>query len=254
MREMRKLDCNMGNKRKLLCLFFLLVALTGSSQCRYCKSYEDFVSGQWESLDTIFCEYSHKPKKMLSEGVSYYMSTDDIELTQKLRNDAFAIMRGDTLYVNSLKINIPKIRLNPGFVKAKYMGRRGLLIVAPGLTGQIGGRDYDDKAPGIAAAATAVGVASLALTGVGFIVLPVPNRNTPQQLMCYLISGDNKNEDGIKIRQVDDRVMSLLLLNNDELYEEYFSVKKAQKRQEAKHVLSILDELGLYESVPQPVE
>lgn len=264
----------MRNKRKLLCLFFFLGVLTVCAQCRYCKSYKDFQEGRWETLDTIYSDNLLKPEntkakktekakkdKMLkAEPSVYIMFTNDAETTQMLRNDAFAIMRGDTLYVNCINIYIPQIQLQPGYIRAKYMGHLGLLIAAPGIAEMAGVHDYydDDKAAKAANTAavvgTLVGLTSFALGGPGFVVVPVPARKYSKQLVCYLISDDKNDKGGMRIRQVDDHLMSLILFNNEELYEKFFSVKNVKNRLYAEHVFSVLNKMNPYKPVPQAVE
>lgn len=239
----------MNKLRKLFSLLCALMALSASAQCRYCLSYEDLEEGRWVSVDTIYCERIGKLKKFWAGGNDYYMTASGYDLNQKVVNDAFAVMRGDTLYVNCVKLNCPGVFHNkPGYVEAKYMGRRGLLFVAPIVTDA----PFKNSAT-VAAATTAVGMGVFALTGVGFYAVPLHTNNSKWPV-CYLISRSHNENEDFRLRRIDDRVMSLLVFDCEGISEEYYSQKNKEKRHLAKHIVPILERSGLFVPVPDASE
>ena len=53
-----------------LLAFLPLIAITVSSQCRYCNTYEDFLEGHWEQVDTVYFS-SHKEIVITPERIKY---------------------------------------------------------------------------------------------------------------------------------------------------------------------------------------
>lgn len=223
------------------------------AQCRYYKSYEDFIEDRWVPLGDIFVSSHNEKYKFWWGGDDYSIATGDSEKDLILRNEAFIIMQGDMLYLNCNKLKNSDLRFSLGYVKAKYLEGRGLVFVGPGAV-KID-KTENDRSNAYAAAGTAIGLASLAITGVGFVVVPTGNVSGKNKgPVCYLISDTSTNAEGYRIRQINDRVMSIIMINNDKLCKEYYAEKNEGRRQLAKHIIPILEKSGHLFSAPRRSE
>ena len=85
--------------KKILVLFLMsLLMLTSVSlkaQCRYCKTYEDYVAGRWQSLDTIYFDQHSKSHQVWWGGSDFTLKTGDKALDKMLKKEVFAVMQAD---------------------------------------------------------------------------------------------------------------------------------------------------------------
>jgi hypothetical protein len=119
--------------KKIFILFLMsLLMLTSVSlkaQCRYCNSYEDYVAGRWQPLDTIYFDQHSKSHQVWWGGSDFTLKTGDKALDKKLKKEVFAVMQADTIYVNCRNLRYEKARFGNGYSRAIRMGQNDLLFV-----------------------------------------------------------------------------------------------------------------------------
>lgn len=204
-----------------------IAAITANAQDRYCNTYEDFLDGKWQQLDSINCKSHSKSRQIWWGGSDYTMTAGDKELDNILKKEAFAVMKDDTLYVNCRNLRYEKTSFGSGYAKAWRMGDKSLLMV----NRMIGKSAQKDEL-----------LSSLVLGVVGEAM--TMNKQVKQQV-CYVIS-EGANEKGrITIQLIDDKMMDQMLVNRKDLSKEYYAEENKAKRLLATHVIPILEKAGL---------
>lgn len=206
----------------------VLTALTASGQCRYYNTYEDFLNGQWEPLDTVYCNSHSKSHQMWWGGNDYQLSTGNDVIDKKLKKDAFIVMRADTMYINCRNLQYEKTRFGNGYTRAVRIGERSLLFV-----NKIIGRDAMNTRM----------TAGLMFGAVGGIISA--SKQAKQQV-CYVISGGADKKGLINIRLIDDALMDQMIIKYNDLRDEYYAEEDTKKRILATHIVPILEKAGLF--------
>ena len=217
---------------KLRMFFFaaiLLTSLTSSAQSRYCKTYEDFLEGRWEQLDTVYYDSHSKEHQAWWGGNDYTLTTGNKATDKILKNDAFAVMQGDSIYLNCRNLRYDKCRFGNGYTKARRIGERSLLFV-----NRLIGRNQEKDIIVVGAAFGAIGAAITA------------NKQMKNQV-CYVISSGADEDGKIAIRPIDDHLMNQMIDNRVDLHDEYYAEKDLKKRRLASHVIPILEKSGLFD-------
>ena len=207
----------------------LMLIQTVSAQNRYCKSYEDFLEGRWEQLDTIYIDSHSKGHQAWWGGNDYTLTTDNKATNKILKNDAFAVMLGDIIYLNCRNLRYDKARFGNGYTIARRIGERSLLFV-----NRLIGRTQEKDIIVVGAAFGAIGAAISA------------NKQIKNQV-CYVISSGADEKGRIGIRPIDDHLMSQMIDNRGDLLDEYYAEKDLKKRLLATHVIPILEKTSLFE-------
>ena len=218
--------------RRLLLGVLLLTAINVNGQCCYCNTYEDFLEGRWEKLDTVYCNSHSKSRQIWWGGNDFTLTTGDVATDRILKKDAFVVMHADTLYVNCRNLVLEKTRFGSGYTKAKRIGRQSLLFV-----NRIIGSDAAGQAMGARYVLGAIGGALAAA-------------DQMKQQVCYVISWGPEEGKLIPIRLVDDELVDKMVTSKD-LIREYYSETNKQKRILADHVMPILEKAGLFEQQNQ---
>jgi hypothetical protein len=217
-------------KKAIITIFLAIAAITTSNaQCQYCNTYEDFLAGRWQQLDTIYCDSHSKTRQIFWGGNDYTLSTGDKAIDKILKKDAFVVRQADTLYVNCRNLQYEKTRFGNGYTKAMRIGQRSLLFV-----NRIIGIDARNSA-------TMSGLMFGALGGA------ITASQQVKQQVCYVISYGADNEGRIAIRLIDDGLMDQMIANRDDLHDEYYAEENTTKRLLAKHIIPILEKAGLFE-------
>ena len=219
-------------QRHTLCILFLLSTLSASSQCRYCHTYEDFMEGKWEPLDTVYAKKQSKSKKLLVGGSDFMFTTGDKATDKMLKKDAFAVKQGNTLYVNCCNLRYQNDGFGFGYTKAMTMKDHGLLFVNK----KIGKEAIEQRFGGWYALGTIGGLVA-----------------TSQQLsqqVCYLITeGASEVDNLIQIKLIDDNMINQILSYDTDLFMEYYSETNASQRIMAEHVLPLLKKAGFFTKI-----
>ena len=220
----------------------LMASVTVNAQCQYCYTYENFIEGRWEKLDTVIINSRNKEKKTLVNGEIYRLSTGNKAIDKKLAKNVFAVMKDDTLYINCNNLKYGNQTFDKSIAKNKYVmakriGQHSLLFVA----GMVDTNEFDR--------AVAMGVMFGALGGV---LASASTGNIQSYKVCYVISSGADAKGHIYIRVIDDSLMDQMLLGHDQLRYEYYLEEDDAKRQGAKNVLSYLKKAGLFNQASLP--
>ena len=216
-------------KKIIITILLAIAAINADAQCRYCNTYEDFLEGRWQQLDTIYCKSHSKSRQIWVGGSDYTLTAGDKTLDKILKKEAFAVMLADTIYVNCRNLQYEKTRFGSGYTKAMRVGERSLLFVNRFIGGDA--------------------QVNAAMSGVMFGALGgvlAASKQVKQQV-CYVISYGADNKGRIAVRLIDDSLMNQMINNRDDLHDEYYAEKESSKRLLATHVIPILEKAGLFE-------
>ena len=205
---------------------FLFAALNMSAQGRFCKSYDDFVAGNWTEVADLEPIHHSASHKLWVGGNDYKFETGDKAMDKVMKKEAFVIEYQDTLYVNLRTLRFEKTRFGNGYAQGlPYDGNKIMFV-----THRIGRAAANEQFM----SGFMFGAIGAAITGSSQL----------KDRVCYLV--DN-NGDGKKtnITLIDDEFMENLLELDRPLLKTYRSEKKQKDRESAAHVLPILKEKGL---------
>lgn len=211
----------------IMIVLLLLTAVDANAKNGYCRCYEDFINGQWEPLDTVFCKKNGQGRKLWFGSNDYSLTTGDKVLDKRLKAEAFVIMMNDTLYINCRRVQHNKIYFKNGYAKAWRIGKHSLLFI-----NEVTGKEAQLNQ---SAAHTLSGTAGNFTYG----------SNQLRRRVCYVISNESGGE-RIESRIVDDALMEQMLGGDSELCALYYSVEDKSKRMTAAHVIPILEKAGLF--------
>lgn len=181
----------------------------------------------------------------------YKLTTGDKATDKILKNVAFAVMQGNTIYINCYNLKFGKTRFGNGYSKAARIGENDLLFVnalvvqheqaeMAGAAGAFGG--IVGAYGGLAAAAAVGGVVG----GVGGSVATSKRIKNP---VCYIITFGANGKGCYDIKSFGDQMMDKMLLSRDliDLHNAYYEEKDKNKRRLAARILPILMEAGIIE-------
>lgn len=214
--------------KRILSMVLLLMTITAHAQNKYCCSYEEFVNNQWESLNYIEANTHSKSHQLWWGGNDYKFTTGDNATDKILKKQAFAVMIGDTLYLNCRNLRFDGANFGNGYTKAKRIGKRSLLIV-----NRINGKNVNSS----------VNTASFFF---GIIGGAIAASDVMKTQVCYVISSGAGSNGKIGIRMIDDNLMDQMLADHNELRYKYYDERDGEKRMLAKHIIPILEEAGLF--------
>ena len=113
--------------------FFLILtafSLQADAQSRYCKSYEDYKSDNWTELPSIvFKQYSHS-KQLWTRKHEYRFTTGNKKTDRKLREEAFVIQKGDSLFVNLSQMRCENVLFGKGFAYGMQLIGKKILFIS----------------------------------------------------------------------------------------------------------------------------
>ena len=216
-------------KKTLITMLLAIAAITvADAQCQYCNTYEDFVAGRWQKLDTVYCESHSKSEKILLGINDFSLTTGDKALDKSLKKEAFIVKQVDTLYVNCRNLRFEKTSFGNGYIKARRLGKNDLFFV--------------NKIIGMDASTTAA-ISGLMFGTIGSAV--TANQQMKQQV-CYVISNGANEKGRIDIRMIDDELMDQMIGKHKNLHDEYYAEENTSKRRLATHIVPILEKAGLF--------
>lgn len=218
----------MGNKRIFFVVSIVLMSLPVFSQCRYCNSYEDFLNGRWQQMDTLFIDKHGKGGQFWLSCNDYTLTTGNKALDKIISKDAFIVMQADTMYLNCRNLRYENTRFAGGYTRAMRIGERSLLFV-----NRIIGRD---ALASRASAAVMFGLLGAAITA----------GNQSKRQVCYVISNGADEKGHIRIRLIEDGLMDQMIVGHDDLHDEYYTEEDTSRRLQASHVVPILEKAGLF--------
>ena len=206
--------------------------VAAQAQVKYCMNYTEFAANQWEQADGISVEPINAAKRRIVQSSDFRISSTDKKLEKKFNKEVFAVMDGETLYVNCRNFRYQGTPFGPGYAYGfRYDGDKliianrkigkGVLMVA-GLTGVV------PSAPGLI---VAYGVTEIQLA----------------DKVCYLIDSEADKNGKTKIKYVDDQFMKEVLADKEEAKKQYDAAGDKYGRQSAANVIQTLLVAGLIE-------
>lgn len=222
-----------------LTIILLLTVLGVSGQCRYCRTYEDFLQDKWESLDTVYCKEQSKGHAFMWGYSNITLKTGDKDFDKRINYSVFAVMQGKTLYVNTYNLRFEKSRFGKGFSKAARIGENDLLFA-----NKLAGKEARDN---VSKAMDGPGV-MFGLVGAGIAAGVTANKQLKNKV-CYVLSPDADDKGSYDIKMLGDNMMDKLLLSRDltDLHTAYYAEQDKAKRRLASRILPILMEAGIIE-------
>ena len=213
--------------RTFIILVAMAAAVCAHGQSRFCRTYQDFCNDQWERADSVCITLHSKGYQFWWGGNDYKLSCKDKDIDNALKKEAFAVALDDSLYVNCRNLRYQKCAFGRGYVRAKRIGSRSLLLV-----NRLTGKDVVNKQVGTGILFGAIGAAAVA------------SENMKQQV-CYVISKGADEKGKIEVRLLNDKLMSLMLKDHGPLLAEYYLEDDDNLRILASRVIPILEKAGL---------
>lgn len=233
-------------KKVLVSALLCIVSMGAFAEvAKYCMSYEDFVAGNWKSVDELTAGRTQQVCQMKTGDHCVYFKTGDKESDQVLKKEAFAVMYGKQLFVNCRNLRYNDVGLETSkYVQAVRYGKNKLCIMSyrtDGLTALaslgtlVAGIVVDDKVLGLGLLGASIGC-------------DIAN-NKLSDLACFLVDSGANEKGKTAITRINDDYMEKLLANDSKLLNRYKAVNTKHSRQSAANILPILMEKGLVETV-----
>lgn len=212
----------------IACAWLLMMTIDANGMCGFCHSYEDFIEGKWELLDTVYIESHNTSQQLRDRSNDFTLTTCNDELDRILKKESFLIMVDKTLYINCNRLRSENARFINGFAKTKRIGKHSLIFV---------NATRNKKTKNDIAAARFFG---------GLIAKSVVEKSYTKKRVCYIVSNGDDENGHTRARMIDDALMEKMISGHKDLYEEYYSEEKESKRNLATRVLPILKKAGLF--------
>lgn len=228
----------------VLALFCIVSMAANAEVAKYCMSYDDFVAGNWKSVDELTAGRTKQVCQMKSGDHCVYFKTGDKQSDELLKKDAFAVMYGKQLFVNCRNLRYKDVSLESSkYVQAVRYDKDKLCIMSYRTDGLTALASVGTLVAGVFVDNTAV---SLGLFGAS-IGCDIANSKL-SDFACFLVDS-NANEKGkTAVTRINDEYMEKLLVDDTPLLDRYKAVKTKHNRQSAANILPILMEKGLVES------
>ena len=228
----------------VIALFCIVSTVANADVAKYCMSYEDFVAGNWKSIDELTAGRTEQVCQMKSGDHCVSFKTGDKESDNLLKKDAFAVMYGNQLFVNCRNLRYKDVSLETSkYVQAVRYDKNKLCIMSYKTDGLTAIASLGTFVAGVLVDNTAL---SLGLLGTS-IGCDIAN-NKLSDLACYLVDSGANEKGKTAITRINDDYMEELLENDAALLNKYKAIKAKHNRQSAANILPILMEKGLVES------
>ena len=221
---------------------FCCLALTAQAEvAKYCMSYNDFVAGNWKSVDDLTEGRTKRVCQIKDCKKQIRFKTGDKIADKVLKKEAFAVKVGDQLFVNCRNLRNNQMRLDiSGYTQAVRFDNDKICVMAHkdnnamillSLGADIAGCFIDNTIvrTSMWAGSSALWITNEVLSG----------------KVCYLVDGNTDEKGMIAATRMNDLFMENLLSNDTPLLERYKAVTNKHNRQSAANVLPILIEKGL---------
>lgn len=228
----------------VLALFCIVSMVANAEVAKYCMSYDDFVAGNWKSVDELTAGRTQQVCQMKNGDYCVYFKTGDKQSDELLKKDAFAVMYGKQLFVNCRNLRYKDISLESSkYVQAVRYDKDKLCIMSYRTDGLTALASVGTLVAGVLVDNTAV---SLGLLGAS-IGCDIANSKL-SDFACFLVDSSANEKGKTAIIRINDDYMEKLLVNDTPLLDRYKAVKTKHNRQSAANILPILMEKGLVES------
>ena len=200
--------------------------LTAMAQVKYCMNYSEFAANQWQQAEGVSVEPISTVKRHIVQSSDFRIASADKELEKKFNKEVYAILDGETLYINCRNFSYQGVPFGPGYAY---------------------GFRYDDNK--LCIANRKIGMGELIKAGAAGSILPLPpaiiasfaiNEAQLANKVCYLIDSEADAKGKTKIKFIDEKFMNEVLANNEELKSKYAAAGGKQSRQSASNTLQTL--------------
>ena len=206
--------------------------VTIRAQVKYCMTFADFVADKWDQADGASVEPISAAKRRLVQSSDFHIVSNDKELSDMLNKKAYAVMDGETLYVNCRHYRYQGIQFGPGFAYGFRYDSDKICIV----NRKIG----KGELMAIGAIGTVTpGVVTSAAVGAAEQEIMLANK------VCYLVDSEPNMKGITKIKYINEKFMNDVLGDNEELKSQYYAAGDKQSRQSAANTLQTLGAAGL---------
>lgn len=215
-------------------LFSIFNIATAQAQWHYARCFDDFMQGRWVQMDTVFLKQHGKGHKQ-GESDSFTLTTGDKNTDKLMAKEAFAVAKGDTVFLNCRKLCYDNVKFGKGYVLARRIGHKSLLF-ANGLI------DKED----VNSTVLTFGIVFGAIGGALAAASLRPRKDNKQQV-CYLISQGEDRKGMVNVRILNDALIEQMLEGHSQLLYEYTTAPEETERMEASRVVPLLEKAGLFE-------
>lgn len=219
-------------KKILAIICVTLLGISAQAQVKYCMTFADFVADQWEQADGASVEPISAAKRRLIQSSDFHIVSSDKKLSDMLNKKAYAVMDGQTLYVNCRHYRYQGIQFGPGYAYGfRYDGDKICIVNRKIGKGEL-------MAVGAIGAVTP-GVATSAAVGAVEQEVLMANK------VCYLVDSEPNKKGITKIQYINEKFINDVLGDNEELKNQYNAAGGKQSRQSAVNTLQTLRAAGL---------
>lgn len=215
-------------------LLSLFTIVNAQAQWHYARSYDDFMQSKWVQLDTIFMKHHGKSSKQ-GKSNNFTLTTGDKKTDKLLEKEAFAIAKGDTVFLNCRKLSFDNMSFGKGYTPARRIGYKSLLFA----NGLIDKENFNGTVVAFGVKFGAIGGALAAAT-------LDSNKNDKHQV-CYLISQGGNENGTVNVRLLDDTMVERMLEGHNDLIYEYITEEGDTERMNAARVVPLLEKAGLFD-------
>ena len=209
----------------------VFMTISAKGQCKFCRSYEDFIDNNWIKIDTVYCKKRSKSQQFWWGGNDFTLTTGNKDWDKVLKNEAFIVMQSDTTYLNCRNVRHDTVLLGKGFTRARRFNNNGLIFAH-----QFVNKKSEQDIRSARYIAGAIGALSAA-------------SDYKDKQVCYIISSGAGGIGYINTRMVDDKMIEEMMekdiIKDGKIYLEYTSEGKKAKRMNPSHVIPILEKAGL---------
>ena len=225
----------------VLALLCIVSMMAKAEVAKYCMSYEDFVAGNWKSVDELVAGRSKQAIQIKNGEYCVYFKTGDKTADRVLKKEAFAVMYGSQLYVNCRDLSYKGASLETSkYVPAARYNNNKLCILSHRTEGFTAVASFGASVAGVLVNDRALSL-SLVSTSIAFGVA----NESLSKLACFLVDGEKNDNGKTIVKRINDEYMDNLLADDAALLAKYKAIKSKHNRQSAANVLPILMEKGL---------
>lgn len=206
--------------------------MTIQAQVKYCMTFAEFVADQWQQADNASVEPISAAKRRLVQSSDFHIVSSDKELSDMLNKKAYAVMDGQTLYVNCRHYRYQGVQFGPGYAYGfRYDGDKICIVNRKIGKGEL-------MAVGAIGTVTP-GVVTSAVVGAAEQEILMANK------VCYLVDSEPNKKGITKIQYINEKFINDVLGDNEELKSQYNAAGGKQSRQSAANTLQTLRAAGL---------
>lgn len=195
---------------------FLLLPLKATAQDRYCTGFEQYKAGEWHSVGE---SVTLKPSSR-QDMLAFTVRASDKKMSHVLRRRTFALLHDDSLYISLRPFN----RFGDVYVRAWKLPDGNLIFARQEIS--------SSSRFGIVNGDTGQPLSSRSFRSL----------NSMENLVCYIVTWDERRVEMRLARLMPDGVMSLLKNHPEQLAR--YQALSSSRRMSADVIIDVLREAG----------